>query len=207
MIPPDQAGYYTFVQNAQNLNDMLPRFLFHFMLPVLIIFPSCKRTTPVVGGSSEGGIPAEILVLAGSVDVCTWDGEFKTRISPTGLPLPGYFGFIPTESGRPPEVLILGKNIPAGRRGILPIGLIRYREIERGGTYSMVVALPFEKSLRTVQAETFRTFLIEYDALKRIVELWVRHACGYGTREVIQWEDEAAAGRLISSAQPVTPEK
>ncbi len=184
-----------------NLNDMSPRSFLHFLLPVLVLYQGCERTTPASGENSNGGLPAEILGLAGSAEVYTWSEGFKPNISPAALPLPGYFGFIPSDSGHQPEVLLLGKDIPKGRIGILPIALIRCREIERGDTFNMVVAVPFEKSFRTVQAETFRAFLIEYDALKRTVELWVRHAAGYGMREVVRWEDEVVAGQLIRSTQ------
>lgn len=186
---------------------MWPRSFFHFLLPVFFLFQGCKPTTSAPGGNIEGGIPAEILVSAGSAEIFTWNGGFKPNISPTALPVPGYFGYIPSGSTRPHEVLLLGKNIPKGRIGILPIGLIRYREIENSGEFNIVVAVPFDKSLRTVRAETFRAFLIEYDALKRTVELWVRHATGYGMHEVVLWEDEVVAGRLVGPTRSAGSEK
>lgn len=168
---------------------------------------ACRREAPAeasgAAGEAEAGIPAMVLSPAGSVDTWVWDtagGEYRPGPELEFLPYPANFGYLPAtarKGGPPPlEVLLIGQRIERRTAGILPIGLLRYVRPD-GSKAALLVATPERESLRSIAPVTFREFLIEHDAVKRILETWFLHHQGYGALGLIAWEDEAAAQREI----------
>lgn len=182
-----------------NVPTTKKRFLAAF-LGLLFLGTSCQKGEPRQGSAVEGGIWAEVLDLAGSTETWTWNGSFQSSPSPSALPAPGYFGYFPMQdspNNLPPlEMLLLGKNIGLGKKAVVPIGVLRFRERESGVEKGIVVAVPGQASEKTVQALTFLQFMVEYDALKRYIEIWAQHAPGFSARETLRWEDEVAAKKL-----------
>ena len=175
-------------------------------LPVLLVLlsltSSCRKEGPGQDVAPEGGLWAEVLDVAGSTETWTWDGSYRSSPSPTALPAPGYFGYFPLKGPQrnlpPLEMLLLGKQVSLGKKAVVPIGVLRFRERESSMERGIIVAVPAQVSEKTVRALTFLQFMIEYDALKRSIEIWAQHAPGFSTREILRWEDEVAAKKLIS---------
>lgn len=179
----------------------LKSIIFLLQLGLLLVFAACKPKDIPEDAGVEGGLSAEVLGMAGSTETYTWDGNFQSLPSPTALPAPGYFGYFPqqtTQAGQQPfEMLLLGQRISTGTNAVAPLGILRYRERESGKEGALVVAVPLRASEKTVMAVTFREFLMEYDALKRTIEIWVQQAAGFSSREILRWEDEAVAVKAI----------
>jgi hypothetical protein len=176
--------------------------LFLGAVSVLLAFTSsCRKGETREEVAIGEGLWAEVLGTAGSAETWTWAGDFQSSPSPSALPAPGYFGYFPVQgpqTNRPPvEMLLLGQHIDLGKKAVAPIGVLRFRDRESGMEKGMVVTVPLQASEKTVQALTFLQFMIEYDALKRSVEIWAQHAPGFAAREILRWEDEKVARKVI----------
>ncbi|MEL6717297.1 MAG: inorganic diphosphatase [Bacteroidota bacterium] len=120
------------------------------------------------------------------------------------LPYPGNYGFIPSTYMNPDEggdgdaldVLVISNSVPTGTvMNVLPIASLQLRDNEEIDT--KIIAVPADSTARTLQANNFTEFLIEYNMAKKIVEDWFIGYKGIGQMELIGWEDEKAAMREI----------
>lgn len=123
----------------------------------------------------------------------------KTRIIQF-LPYPGNYGFIPSTlmdeerggDGDALDILVIGESQPTGTvQEVIPIGVLLLKD--KGEIDSKIVAVPTNANQQVIAATDFKTFLIEYDAAKRIIEDWFLNYKGYGVMELIGWRDEAYA--------------
>lgn len=122
------------------------------------------------------------------------------------LPYPGNYGFIPgtfMDQGRGGDgdaldVLLISESLASGTVvEVLPIGLLDLRD---GGEKDIkIIAVPVDPQQQVIAVRQFQDFLIKYDAVKRIIEDWFLHYKGYGTIEIVGWEDDAAARKIIES--------
>lgn len=168
---------------------------------MLAFTSSCRKGETKAEVATGEGLWAEVLGTAGSTEIWTWAGSFQSLASPSALPVPGYFGYFPgqgLQNNRPPvEMLLLGQHIGLGKKAVVPIGVLRFRDRESGLEQGLVVTVPLQASEKTVQALTFLQFMIEYDPLKRSIEIWAQHAPGFSSREILRWEDEKVARKVI----------
>ena len=116
------------------------------------------------------------------------------------LPYPGNYGFIPSTlmdeerggDGDALDVIIIGETVPVGTvQEFIPIAVLKM--IDEGENDTKIIGVPADPKLRVIRATNFEQFMLEYDAAKRIIETWFVHYQGYGTVQVLGWEDEKAA--------------
>ena len=127
----------------------------------------------------------------------------KTRVIDF-LPYPGNYGFIPSTymdpkrggDGDALDVLVIGESVATGAvLEALPVGVLLLKD--KGELDSKIIAVPLDAAKRSMQVANFQDLLIEYDAAKRIVEEWFLNYKGYGTMELIGWQDEEYAWNEI----------
>ncbi|MDX2070917.1 MAG: inorganic diphosphatase [Haliscomenobacter sp.] len=116
------------------------------------------------------------------------------------LPYPGNYGFIPSThmdearggDGDALDVIIIAETVAVGTvQEFIPIAVLKM--IDEGENDTKIIGVPADPALRVIHATNFEQFMLEYDAAKRIIETWFVHYQGYGTVEVLGWEDEKAA--------------
>lgn len=116
------------------------------------------------------------------------------------LPYPGNYGFIPSTlmdearggDGDALDVIIIGETVPVGTvQEFIAIAVLKM--IDEGENDTKIIGVPADPALRVIRATNFEQFMLEYDAAKRIIETWFVHYQGYGTVQVIGWEDEKSA--------------
>jgi inorganic pyrophosphatase len=152
---------------------------------------------------------AVVEIPAGTAILQTVDST--KRIAPVDnvpidfLPLPGNYGFvagcarIDTLSGvaEPLPVLVIMSAFEEGSMiSVLPVAIL---SLSRGGiSYPIVIAVPAEEDLRSIQARNFVDLITEYDAARTILQTWFLNYLGRGTFEFVGWHDERHARRIIS---------
>ena len=116
------------------------------------------------------------------------------------LPYPGNYGFIPSThmdearggDGDALDVIIIAETVPVGSiQEFIPIAVLKM--IDEGENDTKIIGVPADPALRVIRATNFEQFMLEYDAAKRIIETWFVHYQGYGTVQVLGWEDEKSA--------------
>ena len=129
--------------------------------------------------------------------------EGKTRIIDF-LPYPGNYGFIPSTYMNPAEggdgdaldILVIGESVATGSIiQVIPLGALQLKD--RGEVDTKIIAVPAAETQRVMKATDFQSFLLEYDAAKRIIEDWFLNYKGFGEMEFIGWEDESYAWKEI----------
>lgn len=195
---------------------MRKRYTFLFLLLIFSTI-ACKRENNPKGTMTnykklplrgEQGFNAVIEVPAGTnrkLEIQP-DGQFvaeqvqgKARVVDF-LPYPGNYGFIPSTlmdearggDGDALDVIIIGETVPVGSvQEFIPIAVLKM--IDEGENDTKIIGIPADPALRVIRATNFERFMLEYDAAKRIIETWFVHYQGYGTVQVLGWEDEKSA--------------
>lgn len=113
------------------------------------------------------------------------------------LPYPGNYGFIPSTmmdesrggDGDALDILVIGQSQPTGSLvRVKPIATLLLKD--RGELDTKLIAVPIDEKSRTVKADNFLSFMMDYDPAKRIIEEWFLSYKGKGMMELIRWEDE-----------------
>ena len=116
------------------------------------------------------------------------------------LPHPVNQAFIPLSKGGAPTKLpvwIIGIPKLAGDTiTIDPLGLIEYTM--DGEKRSEIVAIPADPTQQTIHPLNFTEFIIEYDAVKYLVEGWLRNRQGLGKVNQLTWKDQVKAQNYIN---------
>jgi inorganic pyrophosphatase len=116
------------------------------------------------------------------------------------LPYPGNYGFIPSTlmdearggDGDALDVIIIGETVPVGTvQEFIPIAVLKM--IDEGENDTKIIGIPADPALRVINATNFEQFLLAYGAAKNIIEAWFEYYQGYGTVQVLGWEDEKSA--------------
>ena len=68
---------------------------------------------------------------------------------------------------------------------------------KRESVQPIVIGIPVEPSLRSVEARDFVDLVTEYDAVRSILQAWFLNYLGRETFELAGWRDERYAYRLI----------
>jgi len=121
----------------------------------------------------------------------------------------GNFGFIPStfiaeESrggfGDALDVLVLSASEKTGAIvKAIPIAALIIKEGDKKDV--VLIAVPFEKEKQIIKAASFESLLIEYDAVKRIIETWFLNFRGLGKVELVGWENGSFAWEEIRQGQ------
>ena len=116
------------------------------------------------------------------------------------LPYPGNYGFIPSTlmdearggDGDALDVILIGETVPVGTvQEFIPIAVLKM--IDEGENDTKIIGVPADPALRVIDATNFEQFLLAYGAAKNIIEIWFEYYQGYGTVQVLGWEDEQSA--------------
>ncbi|MEL7121790.1 MAG: inorganic diphosphatase [Bacteroidota bacterium] len=116
------------------------------------------------------------------------------------LPYPANYGFIPSTlmdearggDGDALDVLLIAESVPTGSVvKARPIGTLRLND--SGELDTKIIAVPVEEAIQLIKADDFVSFMIEYDAAKRIIEEWFLNYKGTGVTQLLGWEDEQYA--------------
>ncbi|MBP7273308.1 MAG: inorganic diphosphatase [Saprospiraceae bacterium] len=116
------------------------------------------------------------------------------------LGYPGNYGFIPSTlmdeerggDGDPLDVVVLSESVPTGTvLEVVPIATLLLRD--EGETDTKIIAIPADKSKRTIQATNLHDFLIQYNSAMRIVQDWFVNYEAHGIVQFLGWEDEKYA--------------
>jgi len=120
------------------------------------------------------------------------------------LPYPGNYGFIPSTFSNPEkggdgdalDVMVLSATIPSGEIvEIIPIGMIKL--IDAGEEDYKVIAIPADKSRRTISAENYKDFVKIYKSAKEILESWFINYDPADETEIKGWADERETKKEI----------
>jgi inorganic pyrophosphatase len=183
-------------------------------LPMVFFSCSLKDYYRIPLYSQDHRMQAVVEIPAGTcqkIDYCDETHRFKIleeiNENDSGfLAFPFNFGFIPsTQDGAalgavadPIDVFILSEAIPTGEvLEILPVGLISIREYDQ--TVNKVIAIPFNKDKRNIDAEHFTDLQDHYPGVIRILEDWVENADPGAHSEILAWQDEILASKFIEA--------
>ena len=120
------------------------------------------------------------------------------------LPYPGNYGFIPSTymsakkggDGDPLDILVICEQTPA-KTIIETIPIATLRLLDDGEIDTKIIAVPAAPKLRVIQATSYQDFIIKYDAARAIIEQWFLSYKGVGRTELLGWNDEQYAMRII----------
>jgi inorganic pyrophosphatase len=194
--------------NFVQLPYAYPNFLYYCSqnrkLPTICAMINLKKL-PVRG---EMGFNAIIEVPAGTnrkLEIQP-DGQFVAELM-NGvprvvdfLPYPGNYGFIPSTlmdearggDGDALDVIIIGETVPVGTvQEFIPIAVLKMIDEDENDT--KIIGVPADPALRVINATNFEQFLLAYSAAKTIIETWFEYYQGYGTVQILGWEDEQSA--------------
>lgn len=188
-----------------------------FWLPLSVLWlmcSSCQTDFRTLEPFSEGGIHAVIEMPAGT-DLWFKYESSSGKILPIMeankqkaldfLPFPANFGFIPgtndydMEGSVPLKVLVLGSYLSTGT--IVEAQLIGVLNIrERGLENKFLIASTLGRG-KQAKIKDFRDFLLNQDAVKRLLEEWFVHYQGLPDTQILGWQDEKAAMDLIEQSR------
>lgn len=191
-----------------------------FFFASLLLFTNCgsdqvnyKR---LLTFNDDGTINAVIEIPAGTNQKIEYDRrknaftQEKVNGKPreiSFLPYPGNYGYIPDTrlsvddggDGDPLDILVLSESRVTGTAiKVKPIGVLLMKD--NGELDHKVIAIPADPANQVIRVKDFMDFMINFDAAKQIVETWFLNYKGYGAMELIRWEDEQFAIRMIKRA-------
>ena len=164
--------------------------------------------------SDEHRMQAVVEIPAGSSHIIDYSPEsnrfnlFSDREEPSKdfLALPFNYGFIPstinsmnaTVTGHPLDVFILSESINTGNVvEILPLGLVTVRNAEK--SVNRIIAVPYNKSQRTIDAENFQDLQTKYPGVVSVIEEWILNTIPDRGASSVSWQDEVLASKMIES--------
>ena len=124
------------------------------------------------------------------------------------LPYPANYGFVPSTKmdkkrggdGKALDVLVIAESIKTGT--ILKVKPIATLLLEDDGLLdAKIVAVPIDSTLSIIKANDFQTFMIDYFAVKQIIQDWFLNYKGLGKMKMLGWRDENFALQQIEKWQ------
>ena len=189
--------------------------LFFFAITITLL--SCQQEKKIdydsLNATTDVGIQVVVEIPAGTNHKIEYDkksGQFvvgqkngKDRVIDF-LPYPGNYGYIPGTSvsverggdGDALDVLLLSEALPTGTLvEAIPIAALEL--LDEGERDTKIIAVPVDTSLQIIDATDYRTFSIQYDGAKHIVENWFLYYDGLGTNVFEAWQNETYAYKII----------
>lgn len=187
-----------------------------WLLSGLCLLFSCQPDYRDLEPFGELGLQVVIEMPAGSMDLFAFDGQ-SGRIVPIQkdgqqqainfLPFPANFGFIPGTSldvsgnpaGAPVRIMVLGEDLPTGT--ITETRLLGLLKVKEGGKEKQILlATPLTITDQQPPLQGFQDFLLYRDSLKQAVEEWFVFYRNLPDTQIIGWDDEKAALRVVQRA-------
>lgn len=98
----------------------------------------------------------------------------------------------------PNEILIIGKKMDKGTSDyIRPIGAMKY--LEDNHEKLLIVAIPTNPQLRTIDVNDLVDFSVKYGSIKRIIEQWYASYRGLGKNRIIGWDNKTVALDVLNT--------
>lgn len=152
---------------------------------------------------------AVIETPAGVSSLASYDFD-ESQLVPAGdtirfLPLPVNLGFIPKSPSENVEMqreslqscMVLSTSItPLDMIEIKPVGVLLMEK--EGRQMDLVVAVPTDPSLKSIDLNDFVDLMTKYDAVRFQLQHWFANHLGPNVVKVKGWEDEDYADRLIN---------
>ncbi len=161
------------------------------MISTILAVQGCSmnsgdRLEKVVEENLEGRYYATIVTPAGQRES---DEDF--------LPAPFNLG---TANSGTVEVALLRDALARGSSlAIDPVGAI---VVDSGGVERVVVvAVPTEQSLRTLNLDNLEDLLTEYESVRNMTQAWIVNHKGFGAFELVGWKDEQFARSVLDETQ------
>ena len=116
------------------------------------------------------------------------------------LPYPGNYGFIPGTlmdqarggDGDPLDMIVIAESQPTGSvMEVIPVAAMML--VDGGALDTKLVGVPADPALRVIQCTDFQTFMIDYDAVRRLIESWFLNYKGMGRMEINGWRNDRYA--------------
>ncbi len=172
--------------------------------------PYSHYTPPsVVEQRDSFHIYAVIQVPAGTARVHAFDSAmFMTHIAdaPTDfLPAPGNLGFIAgcvrkdtlTGRGTPLPVMVMMPALETGSiLAIKPIAALIL--MHNAQPFPVIVGVPEDPALRSIQAHNFVELLTQYDGARNILQTWFLNYPGRQMFDLVGWRDDNYARHVIA---------
>mgnify|MGYP005666351507 CR=1 FL=1 len=198
---------------------MMPTTKLIYLFAFLLLMIGCEQAVSTdyskISAKTESGKAVHVVVEipAGTnhkIEYNYENGQFETdtidgrpRVIDF-LPYPGNYGFIPSTlmdetrggDGDALDILVIGESQPTGTV-IEAIPIATLRLLDQGELDTKIIAVPADEMQRVIKATDFQSFLIEYDAAKRIIENWFLRYKGWQVVEFQGWEDERYAWKEI----------
>ena len=120
------------------------------------------------------------------------------------LAYPANYGFIPSTYSNPEDggdgdaldIMVLSSTIASGEIvEVIPIGILKL--LDAGEQDYKVIAVPANRTIRTIDAGNYEDFVKKYEAAKNILETWFLNYDPADTAEILGWGDEQEAVREI----------
>lgn len=197
----------------------------HFIVLLLIfIFASCKQSETKSLYELEAFTPEEVLRAVIEIPAGTNSKvEYSKRLHDFAidqidgqdriiqyLAYPANYGFIPgTQSdktkggdGDALDILVLASSLPTGTViEVIPIAV--YKLLDNGEIDYKIIAIPKEKTLQTIKAETLSSFISDYPKARSIISMWFLNYNPKDPAKNIGWGDEKDA--LIEIKKALKP--
>lgn len=194
------------------------RFIILF-LGVLFCLNSCKSKidyykTPSF--SNNGAVNAVVEIPSGTNSKYEYDNSTKEFVidQENGvdriinfIPYPANYGFVPSTlsdkktggDGDALDILVLSESLETGTiTEVLPIAMLKL--IDKGEQDYKIIAVPYDKSKRIVNAATYAELQKKYPAVIEIIELWFLNYNKKDAALVEGWVNEEEALKEIKGA-------
>jgi inorganic pyrophosphatase len=187
-----------------------------WLISGLCLVFSCQPDYRDLEPFGDNGLRVVIEMPAGSVDLFAFDGQSGDILpilkegrqrSIDVLPFPANFGFVPGTSldisgnavGAPVRIMVLGPHLSTGT--VTETRLIGLLKVKEGGKEKqMLLASPLTSTNQEQSLQGFQDFLLYKDSLKRAVEDWFVFYRNLPDTQIIGWDDEKAALKVVQQA-------
>ncbi|MDX1478378.1 MAG: inorganic diphosphatase [Saprospiraceae bacterium] len=166
--------------------------------------PYARFEPPSTAGDTSGAaiygvveIPAGTTVLR-RLDTLTGAVEVLPDQSVDFLPYPANFGFIARtiREGSPlPALILMHALAPESAIAVTPVAVLQMRNAT--GPYDVIVCIPEDPGLQSIKVTRFADFITDYNPARHILQEWMLNHMGFGTFELVGWQDERFAQQLI----------
>lgn len=190
-----------------------------FLLFLVCFFSGCKSNVDyyyIPSFSEAGAVNAVVEIPSGTNSKYEYDNESKAFVidqvnginrSINFLSYPSNYGFIPSTisdrkeggDGDALDVLVLSESLKTGTiEEVIPIAMLKL--IDKGELDYKIIAVPFDKSKRIVNAVTYIDLKKNYPAIIEIIEMWFLNYNKKDQAFVEGWGNEKDALKAIRNA-------
>lgn len=129
--------------------------------------------------------------------------EIKTPAGQTDgqsfLPYPGNLGYL--SSNQKTEILVLSESAEKGTKiAVQPIGALILKENNQ--IRNIIITSPVDSIMKLSETVNFQQFITQNAGEKQIIQDWFLYQKGLGKVDLVGWEDEQFALKLLLTENP-----